>query len=258
MSVQELTLPMVLLVMAGVFLASFMDAIAGGGGIISLPAYLLAGLPVHTALGTNKMSAGLGTIASTARFLKNGYVDWSLAAPSVVLAIAGAHFGTRLQLLVADRYLQYLLLAVLPVVAFVVLRQRSFPEVRGEMARGKRLGIVLAASLLVGTYDGFYGPGTGTFLLLIYCDLAKLDVRTACGNVKVVNLSSNMGALATSLLHGQVFLALGCIGTAMSLLGHFLGSGVAMKSGSRIVRPAVLVMLTLLAVKVVHQLAAGG
>ena len=124
MQTGELTLQMALIVAVGVFLASFTDAIAGGGGIISVPTYLIAGLPAHYALGTNKLSAGLGTIASTGRFIKNGYVDWKLGVPSIVLALIGAHFGTSLQLMIEEKYLQYLLLIVLPVVAFVVLRQR--------------------------------------------------------------------------------------------------------------------------------------
>ena len=110
MGIESLTWQMALIVAVGVFLASFMDAIAGGGGIISIPTYLIAGLPAHMALGTNKVSAGIGTIASTARFVKNGYVDWALALPSVGLALIGSHFGTSLQLMIPEAYLQYLLL----------------------------------------------------------------------------------------------------------------------------------------------------
>ena len=204
----ELTLPMVLIVAVGVFLASFMDGIAGGGGIISVPTYFLV----------------------------------------------GAAMGTRLQLMVSERALQILLLAVLPVVAVVVLRQRKLPEEPGDIAPGRQAFIVLLAAFIVGAYDGFYGPGTGTFLILIFCTLGKLDVRTASGNVKLVNLSSNIGALATSLLHGKVFLALGLIGAVASVAGHWLGSGLAIKDGSKIVRPAILVVLVLLAIKVLTDI----
>ena len=107
---------------------------------------------------------------------------------------------------------------------------------------------------VVGAYDGFYGPGTGTFLLLIYCNLAKMDVRTAGGNVKLVNLSSNIGAFVTSLRSGQVFLVLGLIGAVTSIAGHYVGSGLAIKNGSKIVRPTVVIVLILLAVKVVYEL----
>ena len=254
MGVQDLTVQMVVIVVIGVFFASFMDAIAGGGGIISVPTYLLAGVPMHMALGTNKVSSGIGTAVSTARFIKNGYIDWKLGIPSVALALVGSFVGTSIQLMIDEVYLQYLLLIVLPVVAFVVLRQRQFPEERGEIDRRKQCAIVWLASFVVGAYDGFYGPGTGTFLLLIYCNLAKMDVRTAGGNVKLVNLSSNIGAFVTSLRSGQVFLVLGLIGAVTSIAGHYVGSGLAIKNGSKIVRPTVVIVLILLAVKVVYEL----
>lgn len=249
-----LTLPMVLITVAGVFLASFVDAIAGGGGIVSVPTYLIAGLPMHMALGTNKVSASLGSIASTARFLKNGYVTWRLAPAAALLALAGSAIGTQLQLLIDEKYLQLLLLVVLPVVAVVVLRQRSFPEEPGEISRGKQTAVVLAAALGVGAYDGFYGPGTGTFLLLIFTRWAGMDVRTAGGNVKVVNTVSGFSSMVVAALHGQVFWQLGLIATAASLAGHFAGAGLAIRNGSRIVRPVVIVVLCLLAGKVLSSL----
>ncbi len=249
-----LTARMLLIVLVGVFLASFVDGVAGGGGIISVPTYFLAGLPAHLALGTNKLSSGIGTVVSTLRFIRGGYVDWPLAVPSIVLALFGAHLGTRLQLALDERALKWLLLAVLPIVALVVLRQKMFSEEPGDIDRRRQALIVLAASLVVGAYDGFYGPGTGTFLILIYCSLAKMDLRTASGNVKLVNLASNVGALATSLLAGKVFIVLGLIGAAASVAGHYLGSGLAIRDGSKIVRPVILLVLALLAIKVISEL----
>lgn len=250
----QLTPRMVIIVCIGVFLASFVDSIGGGGGIISVPTYLLAGLPTHLALGTNKLSACIGTTVSTGRFIRNGYVDWKLGIPSVLFAVVGAHFGTRLQLAVDERYLKWLLLIVLPVIAVVILRQKNLPETRREMNEKKRMAIVLAASLIIGAYDGFYGPGTGCFLILIFCNLAKLDLRTAAGNVKIVNLASNAGALFTSLMNGKVFIVLGLIGALFSILGNYLGSSLAIKDGSKIIRPVILLVLVLLTVKVMTEL----
>lgn len=244
----------VLLICFGVFCASFMDAIGGGGGIISLPCYLLAGLPVHHALGTNKLSSCIGTVASTVRYIKNGCVDWLLGIPSVVLALAGAHVGTRLQLIVDEKYLKFLLLFVLPVVAVVLLKKKALPEERGVINEWARRAIVWSASLIIGAYDGFYGPGTGTFLLLIFCYFAKVDVRTASGNVKLVNLASNIGALATSLAAGKVLIPLGLISAVFATAGQYLGAGLALKNGSKIVRPVILVVLALLTGKVLLEL----
>ena len=257
MAISDLTPKMIIIVVIGVFLGSFMDAIAGGGGIITVPTYLLAGLPTHFALGTNKLSAGIGTVASTGRFIKSGYVNWKLGIPSIALALIGSYFGTKLQLMLDEKYLQYLLLIVLPVVAIIVLRQRKLPEEAGAIDPKKQMVIVCLAALIVGAYDGFYGPGTGTFLLLIFCNLAKMDVRTAGGNVKLVNLASNIGSLFTSLMGGKVFVVLGLIGAVAALSGHYIGSGLAIKNGSKIVKPTVIVVLILLAAKVVQGLLVG-
>ena len=243
-----------LLIGLGVLLAGFVDGIGGGGGIISVPIYLLAGLPPHFALGTNKMSSCIGTAVSTGRYLKNGFVDWFLALPSIVLAIGGAFLGTSLQLRVDENILKYVLLLVLPAAAILLLRQKQLPETRGEMPEGKRRAVVWGASLLVGIYDGFYGPGTGTFLLLAFCALAKLDVRTASGNVKLVNLSSNLGALVTSLLAGKVLIGLGLLAACFSIAGHYVGSGLAIRNGSKIVRPVILCVLLMLLIKVAVEL----
>lgn len=247
----------VLLVCGGVFLASFVDAIGGGGGIISVPVYLLAGLPPHLALGTNKLSSCIGTGASTFRYIKNGCVDWFLGIPSIGLALVGAHLGTRLQLLVEERYLEYVLLAVLPVVAVFLLRKNSLPEEAGKISRRLQCLIVWSAALVIGAYDGFYGPGTGTFLLLIFCHFGKMGLRTASGNVKLVNLSSNIGALVTSAIHGKVLFPLGLVAAVFSVAGHYIGAGVTIRNGSKIVRPVILTVLLLLAVKVLFELFAG-
>ena len=255
-SINGFPLWIVLLICVGVFLASFMDAIAGGGGIISVPTYLIAftGLPTYYALGTNKLSAGIGTIFSTARFIKNGYVNWRLFAPSIVLALLGSMGGTWLQLHTPDKVLKYLLLFVLPVVAFVTLRNREWPDEPGEIDFRKQAAIVWAASFVIGAYDGYYGPGTGTFLMLIFIRLAKLDTRHAAGGVKVINLSSNLGSLFTALMAGKVFIGVGLVSAVASIAGHYIGAGLAIKNGSKIVRPTVIIVLVLLTLKVGSEL----
>ncbi len=254
--IDGLPLWVVALICLGVFLASFMDAIAGGGGIISVPTYLigLSGMPTYFALGTNKLSAGLGTIFSTFRFAKNGYVNWKLGVPSIFLALVGSMGGTWLQHHTPETVLKYLLLVVLPVVAVVVLRTRAWPDQPGEIAFSRQAAIVWAASLVIGAYDGYYGPGTGTFLMIIFIRLAKLDTRTAAGNVKIVNLSSNIGSLFTAWQAGYVLMGVGLISAVASILGHYLGAGLAIKNGSRIVKPTVIIVLVLLTLKVLSEI----
>lgn len=238
-----------------VFLASFVDAIAGGGGLISLPAYLLAGVPIHNAIATNKLSSATGTVISTVRYCKNGYVNWPLAFPGIAAALVGSVLGANLALHASDRVLKRMLIVVLPVVAFYVLRKKETvdkTEIR-RISKGKLMAIVIIASLIIGTYDGFYGPGTGTFLLLVFTGMAGMDVKTASGNVKLVNLASNCSALGTFLFSGNVLVLLGLCASAFSILGHYLGSGLVMKNGSKIVRPIILVVLGLLFVKILGE-----
>ena len=246
----------VLLICGGVFLAGFMDAIAGGGGIISVPIYLMAfsGLPTHFVLGTNKLSSCIGTAFSTARFIHQGYVHWRLFLPAAGLAVAGSVCGTQLQLHTPDVVLKYLLLAVLPVVAFFTLRTKTWPEEPAPIPPRRQAAIVWAAALLIGTYDGYYGPGTGTFMMIALVRFAKLDTRHAAGGVKVVNLASNLGSLFTALRAGYVLVGVGLISSVASILGHYIGAGLAIKNGSKIVRPTVIAVLLLLTVKVGSEL----
>ena len=255
-TVDGFALWIVLLVCVGVFLAGFMDAIAGGGGIISVPTYLIAfsGFPTYYVLGTNKLSSCIGTTFSTARFIKKGFVDWKLFAPAVGLSLLGSFAGTWLQHRTPDIVLKYLLLVILPVVAAITLRGRSWPDEDGALAPWKRSAIVWAAALLIGMYDGYYGPGTGTFLMIIFVRLAKMDTRHAAGGTKVINLASNVGATVAALASGYVFLHVGLIAAAASITGHYLGAGLAIKNGGKIVRPAVILVLILLTIKVGSEL----
>lgn len=234
-----------------VFLASFVDAIAGGGGLISLPAYLLAGVPIHNAIATNKLSSAAGTVISTARYCKNRYADVPLAVPSFLVALLGSFMGANLALITSDKVLKLMLIAVLPVVAFYVLKNKNMePKLKRQLTKRQKYAIVITASFVIGTYDGFYGPGTGTFLLLVLTGAARMDVRSASAQTKVINLSSNVAALVTFLINGNVVLPLGLASGVCSIAGHYIGSGLVVHDGQKIVRPVVLVVLAALFIKV--------
>ncbi len=251
----EITWVTFLIVCPMVFLAGFVDSIAGGGGLISLPAYMLSGLPAHAAVATNKLSSSVGTVVSTARYLKNGFVDLKLAIPSVLMAIAGAQIGSRLALLVEDQVFKIMLLVALPVIALWVLTHKNLDPPEGAKAdRKKQFIVVTAASLVIGLYDGFYGPGTGTFLTLVYTALCKMKVLKAAGNVKLANLASNLSSLLVFLMNGVVLIPLGLAASVFSIAGHWLGSGLAMKNGAKLVRWVIVAVLALLFVKVITDL----
>lgn len=239
------------------FLAGFVDSIAGGGGLISLPAYIIAGVPAHFALGTNKLASAMGTSISTGRYLKNGYIKGKrmiqIAVCASVVSLIGSSIGSGLSLLVSEQVLKNLMVVILPIVAFYVLRNKNLDT----SAQGKQLSdrtafaIAVLAAFLIGGYDGFYGPGTGTFLILVLTGAAQMEVRQASALTKVINLSSNVAALVTFLANGTVYYGLGLAAGVFCIAGHYMGSGLVVQNGQKIVRPVILVVLAVLFLKVV-------
>lgn len=235
-----------------VFLAGFVDSIAGGGGLISFPAYLLAGVPVHVILGTSKLSAFPGAIVAAARFAKSGLVQWKLALPCGLIAALGAFAGARIALGVDEAVIRSLMVVVLPVVAFYVLRSKPDPgeEEKAELPFEKLLIPSLAASFVIGAYDGFYGPGTGTFLILVFAGPLKMHMKHSAGISKVVNLAADIGALLTFTASGKVNVALGVAAALFCMAGSYFGSGLVVNNGQKIVRPVILTVLVLLFAKI--------
>ena len=234
-----------------VFLAGFVDAIGGGGGLISLPAYLIAGLPAHQAIATNKLSACCGTALAAFRFARQGFIRWRQALPAMGAAVVGAWCGAHLSLLVDSAVLTKVLYVVLPITAILVLRKDTFREQpAGDVSERKTTLIAAAAALIIGVYDGFYGPGTGTFLIIAFSLLAHMDVRTANGQCKAINLTTNVTSLIVFLRSGQAVITLGLAAAACNMLGGWLGAGMALRSGAKVTRPIILLVLVLLALKV--------
>lgn len=252
--------PWTLLIIAPlVFLGGLLDAVAGGGGLIALPSYLIAGFTPYHAIATNKLASCIGTSVSAGRMIKNKCVDWPLAIPSALLAILGASAGAKLILSIDERIVRYMLLLVLPIVATIVLRKRDMGEELTEtISRKKQFIIVCLFAFTVGVYDGFYGPGAGTFMLLGFTQLAKMPLKIASGNVRVANLASNVGSLVVFLINRQAVVPIGLIAAVFSIAGHYIGAGMLLKNGTRIVRPAIFGVLILLFVRVVYDLIIGG
>ena len=238
------------------FLAGLIDSIGGGGGLISLPAFVFAGLPMHLAIGTNKLTAAFGTTVSALRFAKNKLVDLRLTAPALLFAVLGSSIGARLSMRIDEKILRLLLIAVLPVAAAVVLNRHLFNDGGSEEVPHdfRTYFIACTAALVIGIYDGMYGPGTGTFFIIAFTVFAKLNIKTANAQAKAINMATNITALVVFLLHGQVVLPLGIACAACNMIGNYLGSGLALKNGARIVRPIILTVLGLLLIRILTEL----
>ena len=234
------------------FLAGFVDSIGGGGGLISLPAYIIAGLPVHNAIATNKLSSACGTTLSTIRFIKNGLVNFKLAVPSIAAAILGSSIGAHLSMQTDEKIMNYILFIVLPVTALIVLNRKLFCDNENNtlVLNTRTYLIVTISAFVIGMYDGFYGPGTGTFLIIAFTVLAKMNISNANAQCKVINLTTNITSLTIFLLNGQCYLLLGLVGAVCNMAGNYVGSGLVMTKGSKITKPIIIFVLFLLFLKI--------
>lgn len=252
----EISLPMILLVGLLVGLGGFVDASAGGGGLITLPAYMLTGLPVHVIYAANKFSSACGTTFSSAMFLGKKAFDGKAALAAAAASFLGSALAAHLVLILPDRVLKTLVLVMLPLAAVIIFSQRNRPEENRseEIPLGKKLLISAVIGFFIGGYDGLVGPGTGTFAILAFTSILKYDLRTASGNAKLLNLASNYASLATYLLAGTVPFALAIPCALCNICGALLGSHFALSRGAKFIRPMMLVVMGLLLIKMATDL----
>ena len=245
-----------LIVCPMLFLGGLCDSIAGGGGTISLPALLLAGLPTHVALGTNKMCMSMGTAVAVYRYGRSGRIRWFVSLIAAAGAVLGGILGAKIALLIDDRFMRYILLVLLPASVIFLSLNRNFGEEGREKdyppARTALLAFLCGAG--VGLYDGFFGPGAGTFYIMALSAALGIGLTEATADTRVINMASNLGALVTFILNGVIFWKLVLPGVACAMAGNYVGSGLAMKNGSRFVRPVMVVMIALLFVKTIYDL----
>ena len=239
-----------------VFLGGLIDAVAGGGGLITLPAYLIAGLPAHIASGTNKCGNVFGTLLSSGRFLKRGDVHIPSAITGAAGALVGAWIGARLNLIMPERMLYYFMLIMVPVMAVFLLLKRNFGQEdrSGELSRLQLMSMALGIGLVIGGYDGIFGPGAGTFLMLAFTGMCRFDLLTASGNTKVANSASNMASLITFAFAGKVMWVVGIPAAVCGIAGNYVGSSLALKGGAKVIRPMFFVVLALLLIRLIYGL----
>lgn len=238
-----------------VFLGSFVDSVAGGGGIITLPAYLLAGLPMHTAQGTNKLVAIPGSLTASATYLRTGNVLVRVALLSAVGSLAGGVLGTNLALLIPEATLEIIMMIVLPIVAVFLSLKRDFGMHHKEKKLSKPMenGTALAIGFVIGCYDGLIGPGTGTFLIICFSGILGLDLLVSGGCAKVSNMASNIASGIVFIFNGKAMYSLLIPAAVFSVLGGYFGSKFAIKGGSKRIRKVMFVVLGLLFIKMIYD-----
>lgn len=250
----ELTVTMFLIVLPLSGIAGFVDAVAGGGGLIALPAYLIAGCPVHFAIGTNKVSSGMGTALATFRYARSGYIDWKLTVPCVLAAILGGSLGAEGALLIEERTFMIIMLFLLPMTAVYIMKGHALSDEKEDYPIRKTMVLACVIALGVGFYDGIYGPGTGTFLILLLSAIAHFKLTKANGTAKVINLTTNMSAMVVYLMNGKVLILLGLAAGATNLIGSYIGTRYFDKGGARAVKPVMITVIVIFFVKVLYEL----
>ena len=247
----EITAQMFWIVCPLALLAGFIDSIAGGGGLISLPAYYLAGLPATMAAGTNKLSATMGAVLAAYNYGRSGKIERRIAAASAAGALVCSALGVMVMKQLSDESVRVLVMCCIPVAAVFTLRGRSGDRTQRTFSAAGTLLISLAIGCAVGFYDGLVGPGTGTFLILLFVHIFGLDDVRASGTAKITNLASNVAALSSLLLSGDVLWQLGLPAGACAMCGAWAGSRLTILKGGQFVRVMMFIVLILLLAKMI-------
>lgn len=245
------------IIMAGGFVAGFVDSIAGGGGLVSLPVLLAVGLPPHAAIGTNKFAATFGAIMSAWQFYRAKKVDVSLMIKAIPFTVVGAVGGCFLMLYLSSQWLKPIIIAALMGTAVFVTWHRALGTMNTYERETRSVLIKTAAiALTIGFYDGFMGPGTGTFLIVSFATLG-FDFILAAGNAKILNMVSNLTAFVLFIYWGQVLYLYGIAMAVCIFLGAFFGSRLAIAKGSAFVRYIMLAVTGILILKLLSDYLGG-
>ncbi len=259
----DLTIQKIVIMTLLCVLAGFIDSIAGGGGLVSLTSYYAIGLPPIYALGNNKFSSTFGTFFAMLNYARKKEVIWRVALSGAVFSILGALIGAQLALRFVGTIFRYMLLIVLPILTFFTLfkpkhkeKERHTITIKSEgdgikFSIGIKGYITIAfVSLIIGIYDGFFGPGTGMFYTLILSSIG-FPMIYACGITKAINLASNIAAVTTFIVNGNIIYKLGIPCMIASIVGNLLGSEFAIKKDTKVIKPMLLLVIVALYIKII-------
>jgi len=227
---------------AGAMFAGFVDAVAGGGGIITIPLLLSVGIPPHAAIATNKLQASFGSCTAMLRYRRSGLVVIRNLLPGVLVTAIGAAAGALLiQRTDAAMLAKVMPWALTAILVFILAAPGLIEE--SSKARLPLLAVCLILGPLIGFYDGFFGPGTGTFWVIAFSALAGLDLKRATASTKVMNFTSNIISLTLFLLTGRVLLTIGLLMGMSQLTGAWIGSHMVISRGTRWIRIFMIIVV---------------
>ncbi|MDR2010180.1 MAG: TSUP family transporter [Bacteroidales bacterium] len=236
------------------FAAGFIDSIAGGGGILTIPALLFTGIPPQSVLGTSKLASTLGTGAAVINFAKNKKILWKVIAYGIIFSLTGSFIGSKTILHIPQEMVGKIIILLLPLGIIAVLIPKKQKNSRSNNLKKTDLLLKIPLiCLIVGFYDGFFGPGTGAFLTVLFYLLTKMDLINATANAKVFNLISNIGGLTVFIISNKVIFSLGIPLAIANIAGNLLGSRLAIKKGEKVIRFFLIIVFILLLISLIYK-----
>lgn len=239
------------------FFAGFVDSIAGGGGLITVPSFLAVGIPPHLALGTNKLQSTFGALTASYHYTKSGLVKPLTIWNGILWTFLGASVGTIVIQLISSEILKYIIPCLL-VVIFVYTLISPNAGLLDRHARISKNLFYTIFGLMLGFYDGFFGPGTGSFWALAIVFFLGMNLQSATAHTKILNCVSNAASLIFFLIGGNVLISLGCITGLAQIVGATIGSHLVIKKGARFVRIVFLCVVGATIAKLLWNLWAQG
>ena len=235
------------------FVAGVLDAIAGGGGIIALPAYMITGMPIHSAYACNKLQSGFGTLCSAAKFVKDKYADIKITLCALPFTILASFLATQLMMRIDSDTIKIIILVMIPLAAVMMFLKRKITskDVISHPLTVKTVLLSMLAGTLLGSYDAFFGPGGGTVAMILFSILLSYDLRVGNGNGKIIIFASNITAMINYIISGHMiwYIAIPC--AVANMIGSYIGASIAIKKGEKIVFPTMIVVISLLIVQTV-------
>jgi uncharacterized membrane protein YfcA len=232
--------------------AGFIDSIAGGGGLITLPALLLAGLPPQMALGTNKLQSSFGSITASYHYVKSGKADLKTAKTGIIYTFIGAALGTVAVQITSNEFLKKLI----PFLLMGVLVYLLFSPKAGEIERERRMSekwFYAIFGLAIGFYDGYFGPGTGAFWVILIVFFLGQEMVSATAYTKVMNFTSNITALLFFLIGGKIVLIPGLVMGVGEVLGATIGSKLVIKNGVKFIKPFFYTIVVIIIISLFYK-----
>lgn len=239
------------------FFSAFVDSISGGGSIISIPAFLITGMPPHIALGTNKFASCYSTFSSSLRFAQSNKVDFNLLKYLAPFSFIGAILGVNTLLSIKASYLNTLVLILLLFVGIYSLFSKNIGiEDKFQKLTKKNISYGILLAFILGFYDGFLGAGVGAFLIFGLINIFKFDFVRAGGNCKALNFVGNIAAVSMFALRGQIDYKVGISVAIFMILGARLGTKVALSKGAKLIKPIFVAMALAVASKMLYAILA--